>query len=238
MPFTVPRAFASFICAAAYTDRIGSDPTPERRQHPRYRPVRRAGHRGQRTRAFGAGAAANSSRSRSARTGRPRPIAPGRSGPASGMSSSARTRSAPAASTTGSTSGSTGTCRQLRSRPLPSPSPPRPNRAAPPRRAGSAATSIATPATPMATPGRGGSGGGGGGGARLPRDHRPQRASCPRPAAGRERVAALVPGVEVTTYGGHWNAWGGRRWYDFREPDGAKVGSIMRQAAAEAPSSA
>ena len=43
----------------------------------------------------------------------------------------------------------------------------------------------------------------------------------------------LVPGVEVTTYGGHWNAWGGKRWYDFREPDGAKVGAIMRQAAAD-----
>ncbi len=40
----------------------------------------------------------------------------------------------------------------------------------------------------------------------------------------------LVPGVEVTTYGGHWNAWGGGSWYDFREQDGAKVGEIMRQA--------
>ncbi len=28
----------------------------------------------------------------------------------------------------------------------------------------------------------------------------------------------LIPGTEVTTYGGHWNVWGGRRWYDFREP--------------------
>lgn len=43
----------------------------------------------------------------------------------------------------------------------------------------------------------------------------------------------LVPGVEVTTYGGHWNAWGGKRWYDFREPDGEKVGEIMRQAVAD-----
>jgi hypothetical protein len=28
----------------------------------------------------------------------------------------------------------------------------------------------------------------------------------------------LVPGVEVTTYAGHFNVWGTDRWYDFREP--------------------
>jgi hypothetical protein len=28
----------------------------------------------------------------------------------------------------------------------------------------------------------------------------------------------LLPGVEVTTYRGHWNAWGVRTWYDFRDP--------------------
>lgn len=28
----------------------------------------------------------------------------------------------------------------------------------------------------------------------------------------------LVPGVEVTTYAGHFNVWGTSRWYDFREP--------------------
>ncbi len=28
----------------------------------------------------------------------------------------------------------------------------------------------------------------------------------------------LIPGTEVTTYRGHWNVWGGNRWYDFREP--------------------
>ena len=52
------------------------------------------------------------------------------------------------------------------------------------------------------------------------------------PLAG-SGLPLLVPGVEVTTYGGHWNAWGGKRWYDFREPDGAKVGEIMRQAVAD-----
>lgn len=37
----------------------------------------------------------------------------------------------------------------------------------------------------------------------------------------------------MTTYGGHWNAWGGARWYDFREPVGDKVTEAMRQAAAD-----
>ncbi len=62
-------------------------------------------------------------------------------------------------------------------------------------------------------------------------DHNAVLAHDP-PATGSE-LPILVPGVEITTYGGHWNAWGGRRWYDFREPDGAKVGSIMRQAVAD-----
>jgi predicted metal-dependent phosphoesterase TrpH len=29
----------------------------------------------------------------------------------------------------------------------------------------------------------------------------------------------FVPGVEVTTYAGHFNVWGTDRWYDFRQPD-------------------
>jgi len=28
----------------------------------------------------------------------------------------------------------------------------------------------------------------------------------------------VVPGVEVTTYAGHFNVWGGGTWYDFRDP--------------------
>ena len=41
----------------------------------------------------------------------------------------------------------------------------------------------------------------------------------------------LVPGVEVTTYAGHWNAWGGSgRWYDFREPTEAGMQQAMAAA--------
>lgn len=40
------------------------------------------------------------------------------------------------------------------------------------------------------------------------------------PFAGRTPVDGplLIPGTEVTTYRGHWNVWGGSRWYDFRVP--------------------
>lgn len=41
------------------------------------------------------------------------------------------------------------------------------------------------------------------------------------PPSAEQRVAhgpLLIPGTEVTTYRGHWNVWGGNRWYDFREP--------------------
>lgn len=33
----------------------------------------------------------------------------------------------------------------------------------------------------------------------------------------------LVPGVEVTTYAGHFNVWGTDAWYDFREPTEAGI---------------
>jgi hypothetical protein len=42
----------------------------------------------------------------------------------------------------------------------------------------------------------------------------------------------VVPGVEVTTYGGHWNAWGTDRWWEFREPEARAVEATMREAAA------
>ena len=42
----------------------------------------------------------------------------------------------------------------------------------------------------------------------------------------------VVPGVEVTTYGGHWNAWGTDRWWEFREPDGPAVEASMAAARA------
>jgi hypothetical protein len=37
----------------------------------------------------------------------------------------------------------------------------------------------------------------------------------------------VVPGVEVTTYRGHWNAWGTVRWWEFREPTGSAVARAM-----------
>ena len=42
----------------------------------------------------------------------------------------------------------------------------------------------------------------------------------------------VIPGVEVTTYGGHWNAWGTDRWWEFREPDGPAVERSMASALA------
>src|SRR5439155_13022492 len=42
----------------------------------------------------------------------------------------------------------------------------------------------------------------------------------------------VIPGVEVTTYGGHWNAWGTDRWWEFREPRAEAVERTMRAAAA------
>ena len=42
----------------------------------------------------------------------------------------------------------------------------------------------------------------------------------------------VIPGVEVTTYGGHWNAWGTGRWWEFRDPSAAAVQATIRAAAA------
>jgi hypothetical protein len=47
-----------------------------------------------------------------------------------------------------------------------------------------------------------------------------------------EQLPILLPGVEVTTYGGHWNAWGTDRWWEFREPFAAAVSDAMQAAAA------
>jgi len=49
---------------------------------------------------------------------------------------------------------------------------------------------------------------------------------------GQGGLPILIPGVEVTTYGGHWNVWGTDRWYDFREPEPAAVEATMREAVA------
>ncbi|MDQ6795447.1 MAG: CehA/McbA family metallohydrolase, partial [Chloroflexota bacterium] len=40
----------------------------------------------------------------------------------------------------------------------------------------------------------------------------------------------VIPGVEVTTYGGHWNAWGTDRWWEFRTPEGPAVERAMAEA--------
>jgi len=50
--------------------------------------------------------------------------------------------------------------------------------------------------------------------------------------AGGDGLPLVVPGVEVTTYGGHWNAWGTDRWWEFREPEARAVEATMREAAA------
>jgi hypothetical protein len=42
----------------------------------------------------------------------------------------------------------------------------------------------------------------------------------------------LLPGIEVTTYGGHWNAWGTSTWWEFRQPEEASVSRAMQAAAA------
>ena len=40
----------------------------------------------------------------------------------------------------------------------------------------------------------------------------------------------VIPGVEVTTYGGHWNAWGTDRWWEFRTPEAPAVERAMIEA--------
>jgi hypothetical protein len=45
-------------------------------------------------------------------------------------------------------------------------------------------------------------------------------------------LPVVLPGVEVTTYGGHWNAWGTDRWWEFREPEAAAVSHTMQEASA------
>jgi len=48
--------------------------------------------------------------------------------------------------------------------------------------------------------------------------------------AGGGRLPIVIPGVEVTTYGGHWNAWGTDQWWEFREPDALAVERAMAAA--------
>jgi hypothetical protein len=41
----------------------------------------------------------------------------------------------------------------------------------------------------------------------------------------------VIAGVEVTTYRGHWNAWGTDKWWEFRTPKGPDVQRAMVEAA-------
>jgi len=52
----------------------------------------------------------------------------------------------------------------------------------------------------------------------------------PEYGAGGGAHPVVVPGVEVTTYHGHWNSWGTDRWYEFREPTSEGVNAAMREA--------
>jgi len=47
-----------------------------------------------------------------------------------------------------------------------------------------------------------------------------------------EHLPIVLPGIEVTTYAGHWNAWGTHTWWEFREPTEAAVSRAMLHAAA------
>lgn len=40
----------------------------------------------------------------------------------------------------------------------------------------------------------------------------------PKLPNGRDGLPILMLGTETTTYGGHWNAWGVDRWFEFRDP--------------------
>jgi hypothetical protein len=49
---------------------------------------------------------------------------------------------------------------------------------------------------------------------------------------GGSGAPVVLPGVEVTTYGGHWNAWGTDRWWEFRTPEASAAERAMAEAAA------
>ncbi len=49
---------------------------------------------------------------------------------------------------------------------------------------------------------------------------------------GRAGLPILIPGVEITTYGGHWNAWGVARWFEFRDPTTAGTQAAFDDAVA------
>ena len=60
-------------------------------------------------------------------------------------------------------------------------------------------------------------------------DHNGAVRSRWNPAPG---LPVMIPGIEVTTYGGHWNVWGVDGWFDFREPNPEAIAAEMRRASA------
>ncbi len=62
-------------------------------------------------------------------------------------------------------------------------------------------------------------------------DHNSATFHHPDPARAGD-LPVLLPGIEVTTYGGHWNCWGLERWFEFRDPTPAAAERAMREAAA------
>lgn len=52
----------------------------------------------------------------------------------------------------------------------------------------------------------------------------------PYPNDGRRPF--VLHGVEVTTYGGHWNVWGTDDWHEFRQPNRTATAAAMRAAVA------
>jgi hypothetical protein len=47
-----------------------------------------------------------------------------------------------------------------------------------------------------------------------------------------KHLPVLLPGIEVTTYRGHWNAWGTSTWWEFRETTEQATSAAMQAAAA------
>lgn len=56
------------------------------------------------------------------------------------------------------------------------------------------------------------------------------RHTSPDGSAG--RLPLLIPGIETTTYRGHWNVWGVDGWFDFREPTLEAIRREMARAVA------
>jgi predicted metal-dependent phosphoesterase TrpH len=63
-------------------------------------------------------------------------------------------------------------------------------------------------------------------------DHNQTGHQCEYAQVHGDHLPIVLPGIEVTTYGGHWNAWGTDTWWEFREPTEAATSQAMQAAAA------